>query len=187
LFCLAGLGNPGPKYRYTRHNAGFLAIDRIMGQLELTPKEAFHSIFVKTCYQGKDMILIKPQTFMNMSGQAVAEVVNYYKIEISKLLIIYDDLDLKLGATRLRLSGSAGGHRGLGSVIDHLKTDQFPRLRIGIGRPIDGTAIVEYVLTTVEESLQTEFSDGIDRAVEAGLSFVTKGPELTMNKFNLKK
>jgi PTH1 family peptidyl-tRNA hydrolase len=187
LFCLAGLGNPGPKYRNTRHNAGFLVIDRILDALHLTPKEAFNSLFVKTGYQGQDLILLKPHTYMNLSGQAVAAVVNYYKIETSKLLIIYDDLDLKVGATRLRLSGSAGGHRGLGSVIDHLKTDQIPRLRIGIGRPVPGTAVVDYVLTAMEEPLRSDFREGIGRAAEAGLSFVAKGPEFTMNRYNTAK
>lgn len=187
MFCLAGLGNPGPRYHNTRHNAGFLVVDRILEQLQLTPKEGFNSIYIKTRYQSKDVIIMKPQTFMNLSGQAIAAAVNYYKIEISKLLIIYDDMDLKLGATRLRLNGSAGGHRGLGSIIDHLKTDQIPRLRIGIGRPASGTAVVDYVLTAVEESLRNDFRDGIERAVEAGLSFVANGPEFTMNRYNTTK
>ena len=187
MFCLAGLGNPGPKYLNTRHNAGFLVVDRILEQLRLSPKEAFNSIFVKTKYQDQDLIIIKPQTFMNLSGQAVAAVVNYYKIEIAKLLIIYDDLDLKVGVTRLRLTGSAGGHRGLGSVIDHLKTDQIPRLRIGIGRPAPGVQVVDYVLTTVEEPLRHDFREGIDRAAESGLSFVANGPEFTMNRYNTNK
>jgi PTH1 family peptidyl-tRNA hydrolase len=184
LYCLVGLGNPGLKYAKTRHNAGFMVIDQIINNLGGSLKHDFESEFTKINYQGYPLLLVKPQTFMNCSGQAVVQFINYYKIAIDRLLIIYDDLDLNVGTTRLRLSGSAGGHRGLTSIIETLNTRQIPRLRLGIGRPAQIQSVVDYVLTTFTKDEMVQFCLGVKRAADAALSFVVNGPERTMNEYN---
>lgn len=184
MLCLVGLGNPGPKYENTRHNAGFLVIDQILDELKIPTKNTGKSVLGKTKYQGTDLLLVKPQTYMNCSGEAVRELVDYYKIDLKQVLIIYDDLDLKLGAIRFRPAGSSGGHRGLSSVIDFLKTNQISRLRLGIGRPSDGRPIVDYVLMPVAETERELFKQSINRGAAAALAFVTQGPLYVMNHFN---
>jgi PTH1 family peptidyl-tRNA hydrolase len=184
LYCLVGLGNPGLKYQRTRHNAGFMVIDQINAKVGCSYKHDLESEFAKINYQGQLLLLVKPQTFMNCSGQAVEQFVNYYKISLDQLLIIYDDLDLNLGVTRMRLNGSAGGHRGLNSIIEALHTSQIPRLRLGIGRPANNIPVVDYVLTSFEKDDWEQFNHGVKRATEAALSFVINGPQITMNQYN---
>jgi PTH1 family peptidyl-tRNA hydrolase len=184
VYCLVGLGNPGLKYQKTRHNAGFLVIDQIIANLGGSSKHNFDSEFVKINYQDQQILLVKPQTFMNCSGQAVVQFINYYKIELDQLLIIYDDLDLNLGVIRLRINGSAGGHRGLTSIIEVLHTKEIPRLRLGIGRPTNNIEVVDYVLTSFEKDDWEHFKQEVRRAAEAALSFVANGPQLTMNRYN---
>jgi PTH1 family peptidyl-tRNA hydrolase len=188
LFCLVGLGNPGIKYQNTRHNAGFLVIDHLVTELGGVFRSGFDSKIFKFRMDREQILAVKPQTFMNCSGRAVLQVVEYYQISLDRLLIIYDDLDLPLGLTRLRLSGSAGGHRGLNSVLETLKTQEIPRLRLGIGRPTAGgqIPIVDYVLTPFEPEERKIFNHGIKRAAEAALSFVINGPQTTMDRFNTK-
>jgi PTH1 family peptidyl-tRNA hydrolase len=184
LYCLVGLGNPGLKYQKTRHNAGFMVIDQLIANIGGSYKHDFESEFAKLNYQGQPLLLVKPQTFMNCSGQAVVQFVNYYKITLDQLLIIYDDLDLNVGVTRLRLAGSSGGHRGLTSIIEGLHTRQIPRLRLGIGRPTNNIPVVDYVLTSFENDDWEQFNHGVKRATEAALSFVVNGPQMTMNQYN---
>jgi PTH1 family peptidyl-tRNA hydrolase len=184
LYCLVGLGNPGTKYQNTRHNAGFLVIDRIVDQIGGSFKRDFDSEIVKLSYQGRQILLVKPQTFMNCSGRAVNQVVNYYKIALEQLLIIYDDLDLNPGTIRLRVNGSSGGHRGLISIMETLNTRQISRLRLGIGRPGNQTTVVDYVLSVFAKDDWEIFSHGLRRAAAAALSFVVEGPQITMNRYN---
>ncbi|MGD8401665.1 MAG: aminoacyl-tRNA hydrolase [Bacillota bacterium] len=184
MYCIVGLGNPGAKYQNTRHNAGFLVIDRIIAQIGGSFKRDFDSEIVKLNYQGRPVLLVKPQTFMNNSGLAVNQVVNYYKIALEQLLIIYDDLDLNPGTIRLRLSGSSGGHRGLTSIMEILNTRQIPRLRLGIGRPDKQITVVDYVLSAFKEEDGELFLQGLRRAAAAALSFVVNGPQITMNLYN---
>ena len=182
---MVGLGNPGNQYQQTRHNAGFLVIDRIAAvcgaQLN---RNDFRSRYSKVNYAGKDLLLVQPQTFMNLSGEAVGAITAYYKIEPARLLIIYDDLDLPLGALRFRPSGGAGGHRGLTSVIQVLKTQAFPRLRVGIGRPADNIPIPDYVLSRFDGADRALFEAAVERGAEAALSFVANGLDYAMNHFN---
>lgn len=185
MFCIAGLGNPGLQYQETRHNAGFLVIDQLAVKTGVKlNKRGFHSFYNKMIFGNQESILIKPQTFMNLSGQAVSAVTSYFKIPTDRLLIIYDDLDLPVGKIRFRLSGSPGGHKGLTSIIEMLGTDKIPRLRVGIGRPNNGQAVVDYVLTPFSGSEKQAFFDSIERAAVASSFFVTNGPEYVMNHFN---
>lgn len=184
MFCLIGLGNPGRQYSQTRHNAGFLVIDRIAEEANLQlDQQGFQSVYGKGLLNGKQVFLVKPQTFMNLSGEAVGPFIKYYRIPLEQVLIIYDDLDLPLGMIRIRLSGSAGGHNGLSSVLTAIGDQTVPRLRVGIGRPADGR-VIDYVLSAFSGAEFNEFKASINRAAQAGISFVTEGAQAAMNRFN---
>lgn len=184
MFCLIGLGNPGRQYSQTRHNAGFLVIDRIAEEANLQlDQQGFQSVYGKGLLNGKQVFLVKPQTFMNLSGEAVGPFIKYYRIPLEQVLIIYDDLDLPLGMIRIRLSGSAGGHNGLSSVLTAIGDQTVPRLRVGIGRPADGR-VIDYVLSAFSGAELNEFKASINRAAQAGISFVTEGAQAAMNRFN---
>lgn len=146
-YLIVGLGNPGDKYNETRHNAGFLAIDHFANYIGCKiDKQMFNGLYCKTKYKDRDIILLKPQTFMNLSGECVWKFVSYYKIDIDNVLIINDDLDLDVGRLRLRTKGSAGGHNGLKSIFNCLSTTDIKRLKIGIGKP-QFYNTVDYVLS----------------------------------------
>ena len=186
MFCIVGLGNPGPEYHSTRHNAGFLVVERIAKEWGFhLNKHAFQSSYCRATYQGQDLILAQPQTFMNLSGEAVGAMVRYFKIPPANVLVIYDDLDLPLGMMRFRLSGSAGGHRGLTSIIKCLGTQEIPRVRVGIGRPAGSMAVVDYVLSRFTEAEQPVFNDILNYGAKAAAAFITEGPAFTMNHFNI--
>lgn len=182
---IVGLGNPGKKYTNTRHNAGFLAIDRLANDLNATfKKSGALSRIAHAFINGFPVILLKPQTFMNNSGLAVAQSLNYYKIDLSNLLIVVDDINLPLGKIRLRAQGSAGGHNGLKSIIQHLKTQDFARLRLGIGRENERVDMVDFVLSTFSKSEMAIVEQMLDEAVQAIKSFVLDGIDITMTRFN---
>ncbi len=184
MFCLIGLGNPGRQYSQTRHNAGFLVIDRIADEVNIKlDKKGFQSIYGKGVIKNEPVILVKPQTFMNLSGEAVGPIIKYYRIPLERVLIIYDELDLPLGSIRIRLAGSAGGHNGLSSVVTGLGSQNVPRLRVGIGRP-DDRKVVDYVLSSFSGEQMTEFKESITKAAQAGISFITDGSQFAMNRFN---
>lgn len=185
MYCLVGLGNPGTEYQQTRHNAGFLVIDRLAqdNRIDLGRRQ-FKSIYGKGWLAGREVLLVKPETFMNLSGQAVFSWVNYFKIPLNQVLIIHDDLDLPLGTVRLKPGGSSGGHRGLSSIIELLGTPKIPRLRLGIGRPPQGTAVVDYVLSGFSGPEEELFQQSAIRAAAAACSFVTAGLEYAMSRFN---
>ncbi len=185
MFCIVGLGNPGLQYQETRHNAGFLTVDNLAEHCKVRlDKKGFQSIYGKIKVAGEDVFLIKPQTFMNLSGLAVAAIISYFKIPHNNTLIIYDDLDLPLGKLRFRLSGSTGGHKGLTSIIKETGNSNIPRLRIGIGRPQSDERVEDFVLTSFKGEEKKLFMKTIARAAEAANRFVTDGPEYVMNNYN---
>lgn len=185
MFAIVGLGNPGKKYGQTRHNAGFLVIEKLSSKLGIAlDQKGFDCRFGKGRCEGNEILLAQPQTFMNLSGRAVLALVQFYKISPEKVLIIYDDMDLPIGALRLRKSGSAGGHKGLTSVVELLGTQGIPRLRVGIGRPENDQAVIDYVLTPFTATEQPVIGDCIGRAAEAAAAFVGKGPDFVMNHYN---
>ena len=184
-FIIVGLGNPGRAYRETRHNIGFTLVNHLAERLgvEFTRMES-NSLVTKGTYAGHQLILAKPITYMNLSGQAVRSLVRFYKIPLDKLLICYDDVDLPLGTLRMRPDGGAGGHKGMQSIIEQLGNQGFPRLRIGIGRPPGRKTAASYVLDDFSPD-ETEFLQVIlDRAVDAVLTFVTDGIDTAMNQYN---
>lgn len=189
---IVGLGNPGTKYEGTRHNVGFAALDTLAKtwQVPWSERRQFHGFFAEgPGPQGQRLRLLKPTTFMNRSGQSIRAVVDWFKLPEDSVLVIYDDMDLPTGRLRLRLSGSAGGHNGMKSAIAHLGTQNFPRLRIGIGRPSELGAEVEgetisHVLgrfSPSEDRLLTQALDQVISAVELSLR---QGVEQAMNRYN---
>jgi len=184
-FIIVGLGNPGRAYRETRHNIGFTLVNHLAERLgvEFTRMES-KSLVTKGTYAGHQLILAKPMTYMNLSGQAVRSLVRFYKIPLDKLLTCYDDVDLPLGTMRMRPDGGAGGHKGMQSIIEQLGNQGFSRLRIGIGRPPGRKTAASYVLDDFSPD-ETEFLQVIlDRAVDAVLTFVKDGIDVAMNQYN---
>ncbi len=181
---VVGLGNPGTRYANTRHNAGFKVIDSLVEALSIeVRKKKFGGAFGEGEYKGKKLILLKPWQFMNRSGHVVATAVGFYKLEPCDLLVISDDMALDPGRIRLRAKGSAGGHNGLADVIEKLGTEEFSRLRIGIG-PSSGLNDVDFVLGEPTEQEKRLLNEAIERAREAVICWLENGVEATMNAFN---
>lgn len=182
---IVGLGNPGNKYAGTRHNIGFEVIDRLADRhsARMGPgKGPFH--IGNFHHHGAKVILAKPTTYMNRSGEAVVQLLNWYKLDPSQCLVCYDDLNLSIGSIRLRPKGSAGGHNGIKDIIHKLGTDQFPRLRVGIGDDFRDGNQVDYVLSKFSNSELTTMDEVLDRACDAALTFVDEGIDTAMNDFN---
>jgi peptidyl-tRNA hydrolase, PTH1 family len=182
---IVGLGNPGRQYRHNRHNIGFLVLDQLSERLGVNfSRLQSRALITKTIYQEAHIVLAKPQTFMNHSGQAVAGLIKFYKIPPVQLLVAYDDVDLPFGSIRIRPDGGSAGHKGMNSIIDQLGTQDFPRLRIGIGRPPGRMDAAGYVLQDFSKDEREMLRLPLDRAGEAILTFITSGLEAAMNRFN---
>lgn len=183
---IVGLGNPGREYENTRHNAGFKVMEQIEKELNVSiSMNKFKGLYVKTKYQGEDVLLLKPQTYMNLSGESVKEIMTFFKINIKDILVIYDDLDLPVGKIRLREKGSAGGQNGVKNIIQHLGTQQFNRIRVGIGKDAR-IPTVDYVLGKFRKEEIENFEEATIDAKNAALHFITHDFNLTMNEFNKK-
>ncbi|WP_062350087.1 aminoacyl-tRNA hydrolase [Bacillus kwashiorkori] len=182
---IVGLGNPGKQYEKTRHNIGFKVIDELSTQFNLPLTETkFRGLYSKGIVNGEKVILLKPMTYMNLSGEAVKPLMEYFQISIDDLLVVYDELDLPVGKIRLRYKGSAGGHNGIKSLIAHLGTQEFKRIRIGIDRPEPGFAITDYVLGKFSKQEAKVMQEVMKKCVEACETWL-KEPFLdVMNKYN---
>lgn len=184
-YLIVGLGNPGREYRATRHNVGFMLLDRLAVKLDLRfTRLQSRALVAGGHYEGRKVLLAKPQTFMNLSGQSVQSLVRFYKLPLDHLLVAHDHLDLPLGTLRIRPDGGAGGQRGMESILARLGTDDFPRLRLGIGRPPGQMDPAAYVLQEFSGAEQAVLSEMLNRAVEAVLTWLTEGLEAAMNRFN---
>jgi PTH1 family peptidyl-tRNA hydrolase len=182
---IVGLGNPGPRYENTRHNVGFRTVERLAQKYGLTFGKTEHRALVASgTILGKRVILAKPQTFMNLSGDSVAPLAHFYKIEPDHIIVVHDDLDLPLGTLRLRKSGSSGGQNGLKHVLQRMGTDDIPRVRIGIGRPPGRMDPMDYVLTPFKGDDEILAVEVQDRAVAAIETWLTDGIELAMSRYN---
>lgn len=192
MFLLVGLGNPGPEYVHTRHNAGFLVIDELASRCGSSLKEAgFEACFIRTSLAGTSLILAKPLTFMNRSGAAVVKLLHHFSIAQENLLIIYDDMDLPTGKIRLRPAGGSGGHKGVSSIIARLGSEQFPRLRLGIGRDEEQESpedreqqVISYVLSPFKPEEKPLILNAVRAAADAAEVFIHKGIGEAMNRFN---
>lgn len=183
---IVGLGNPGRKYEKTKHNVGFMVVDELAKAYQTTfQKNPFEAEVATFFLNGEKVILVKPQTYMNESGRAVGPLMTYLGVEIEELVVIYDDLDLALGKIRLRQKGSAGGHNGMKSLIAHLGTQTFNRIKIGIDRPGKGQTVVSHVLSPFRKEEETYIEQSLDQSFNAVKDYLT-GQDFvaTMNRFN---
>jgi PTH1 family peptidyl-tRNA hydrolase len=184
-YLMVGLGNPGPKYVDTRHNVGYAVVDQLADQLQVELTRATSQAHLGWgSYQDHSVGLAKPLTYMNRSGRCVASLVASHEISPDRLLVIYDDLNLKLGAIRLRPSGSAGGHNGVRDIIDRLGTREFPRLRIGIGDQYPPGQQSDYVLSPFSRSQRPIIEETVETAAQACTAFVADGLQTAMSRFN---
>ena len=187
---MVGLGNPGFKYEFTRHNIGFRIVDSLAQDIEIEFKKvkSYYSLISRGMINNHKVILIKPQTFMNLSGRAVSKIVSYYKISLRDLLIVYDDLNLELGQIRIRKKGSAGGHKGIESIMQYLHSEDIPRLRIGIGNPSVNFNFdcVSYVLSNFNDDEEDRIKETIKLSTKAIKTVIEDGFEKSMRKYNRK-
>jgi PTH1 family peptidyl-tRNA hydrolase len=184
-FLLIGLGNPGREYRDTRHNVGFMMIDRLIVQLAARGmKVQSKAIVTSATHEGRRIILAKPQTYMNLSGQSAHGLLTFYKLPVENMLIAHDDLDIPFGTIRIRPKGGPGGQGGMASTIQQLGTKDFPRLRIGIGRPPGRMDPAAFVLQDFSREEMKVLSEIVERAADAALTFVVEGLNRAMNKYN---
>lgn len=181
---IAGLGNIGEKYVFTRHNAGFMVLDKwaIQDNFTFRQDSKLKCFLVKTKVDGEDVIFIKPTTFMNLSGEAVRAVADYYKIDTKDIIIIYDDIALDIGRIRLRATGSDGGHNGIKSIIKHLGTNKFDRIKVGIGPQFGPSE--NYVLQNFSKEQLETLKEVLSKAILAAKSIMQTGMEKSQNKFN---
>lgn len=183
---IVGLGNPGKQYENTKHNIGFITLDQLAEQHGIKINKIKHKALVgEGIIAGRKVLLVKPQTFMNLSGQSVREVVSYYHVELEDLLVIYDDVDLPLGSLRIRSKGSAGSHNGMKSILYDLQEDGFPRIRIGIGaeRRMD---LASYVLGNFDKEDREPMKQAVYRAAAAVERYLAEGIEAAMSEYNTK-
>ena len=185
---VVGLGNPGKQYEKTKHNIGFMVVDAIADSVPHTPwREEQRAEVCSITVAGEKVLLVKPQTFMNVSGESVGPLMRYYKIDPSDVYCIYDDMDLPVGKLRIRPNGSSGGHNGIKSLISHLGTENFPRFRVGIGRPLPQCTVIDHVLAPFSEESQEKVQKGIKDTVKAVLGTLEVGIDKGMNQFNPKR
>lgn len=189
MFVIVGLGNPGKKYENTRHNAGFIAIDALADKYGINISEKKHKALCGSgVIEGNKVLLVKPQTFMNLSGESVRSVMDFYKIDPEEdMLVIYDDISLAPGNIRIRKKGSAGGHNGIKSIIAHAGTQNFMRIKVGVGEKPSGWDLADYVLGHFSEEDQTKLKEIMPDVIQAATLMVQGDVDKAMNDFNAKK
>ena len=187
MHIIVGLGNPEPEYSRTRHNMGFDVINQLAkkNNIELS-RTKYNAIYGTGIINGEKVILIKPLTFMNNSGDSVVEFVKFYKEDMKNILVIYDDMDTEIGTIRVRAKGGAGSHNGMKSVVSKLNSEDFPRIRVGIGRPKTEYDRIDYVIGQIPDEEYLELQKGEKIAVEATEYWIENGIDNTMNKYNIK-
>lgn len=186
MYLIVGLGNPGPKYLKNRHNAGFLFLDYLIKKNNFSEfKKKDNYLFSKNNFNNEEVVLVKPQTFMNLSGNAIIYSLNYFKIDRDKIVVIYDDMDIDFGKIRIRESGSSGGHNGLKSIEQSLGTTQYNRIKIGISAPINSYGVIDYVLGDFSDSDFKILESNVFPTVEMSLQLIVKDNiKEAMNRYN---
>lgn len=185
IWLVAGLGNPGSKYENNRHNVGFMLVDQLSEKFNISlNKKKFNGVYGKGKFNGADILLLKPFSFMNLSGNPIRELSQYFNVDISGIIIVHDDLDLPVGKIRIRKKGGAGGHNGIKSAIENLGTNEIGRVKIGIDRPEHREQVVSYVLKDFTKDESKIIENGIEKAAEAIESIILNGYTSSMNTFN---
>ena len=185
MYLIVGLGNPENEYANTRHNMGFDTINKLAENNHIDVNKAkFKGIYGNGIIQNKKVILLKPQTYMNLSGESIREVIDFYHIENEEIIIIYDDIDTEKGNIRIRKKGGPGSHNGMKSVVENLQTTDFGRIRVGIGQPEYKNDMINYVIGKVPEEEQKVLQEGVTKAAEAIEEILKNGIDIAMNKFN---
>lgn len=189
MYCIVGLGNPEKRYENTRHNIGFDVIDVIAEKYDIAVRErGYRAIYGKGVIEGQRVVLVKPQTYMNASGESIRAVVDYYKINVEEeLIVISDDISLDVGAIRIRKRGSAGGHNGLKNIILNLGTENFQRIRMGVGEKPKEWDLIDYVLGHFPKEERVKMNEAVEDAVDAVKIMITEGAEKAMNLYNKKR
>ena len=185
MYLIVGLGNPEEEYEQTRHNMGFHVINKLAKQyqIEITKKK-FKGLYGIGEIEKQKVILLKPQTYMNLSGESIQEVVNYYHISVENILVIYDDMDIDIGKVKIRKKGGAGSHNGMKSVVEDLKSENFPRIRVGIGTPKDKSDSIYYVIGPIPKEEQEILDKATTKAKDAIIEILKSGIDVAMNQFN---
>ena len=185
MYIIVGIGNPGKKYESTRHNIGFIAIDYMAALYDIKVNKIKHKALIgEGKIEGERVMLVKPQTFVNLSGESVREIADYYKVPTENVIIIYDDISLEPGSVRIRKKGSDGGHNGLKSIIYQLQSDTFPRIKLGVGAKPPGYDLADWVLAKFTDSDIKIMSKSVEAAAAAVPEIIKNGAESAMNKFN---
>ncbi len=188
MYLIAGLGNPSRTYEGTRHNIGFTMIDAIGNKFGIDVTTKKHKALVgRGIIDGMRVILAKPQTYMNLSGESIREIADFYKIEPENIIVIYDDISLDVGQLRIRKKGSAGGHNGIKNIIAHLGTQEFPRIKVGIGNKPEGWDLADYVLSKYSKAEQEALEEASEGVIGAVKLMLMDDIEAAMNKYNAKK
>lgn len=188
MYLIVGLGNPENEYEKTRHNMGFCVVNKIAKEfgIDIT-KTKFNSLYGTGIINGQKVILLKPQTYMNLSGSAVIDFMDFYKLDLENLVVIYDDVDVDIGSIRIRKKGSSGSHNGMKSIVNMLQSEEFTRIRVGIGKPEHSHDMINYVIGKINDEEQEKLEPGIDMAKEATIELINNGVDIAMNKFNKSK
>lgn len=188
MYIIVGLGNPGKKYEHTRHNVGFEVIDILADRIGIHVEESKHKgLCGRGMLEGQKVVLVKPQTFMNLSGECVRAAADFYKVAADEIIVVYDDISLEPGQLRIRGKGSAGGHNGIKNIIAHLGTQEFPRVKVGVGEKPKGMDLADYVLSHFSKEEQGNMNDAYKEAADAVAMMVSQGIDPAMNHFNMKK
>ena len=187
MYLIVGLGNPENQYSKTRHNMGFDVINKLSAKYEIeVKKEKFNGLFGSGVIEGKKVILLKPQTFMNLSGESIKQCMDFYKLKLEDLIVIYDDMDLDPGNIKVRIKGGPGSHNGMKSVVSNINSEDFVRVRVGIGKPENKSDMINYVIGHVSEDEYKILEEGTSLAKDATIEIIKNDVNSSMNKFNAK-
>ena len=185
MYLIVGLGNPEEEYSHTRHNMGFDTVNKLAKQYDIEiNKKKFKGIYGVGNIEGEKVIILKPQTYMNLSGESIKEAIDFYKIESENIIIIYDDIDIKPGIIKVRKTGGPGTHNGMKSVIQNIQMKEFPRVRVGIGMPEHKNDLINYVIGKIPEEEKEILDKSTTTAKEAVIEIIKNGIDIAMNKFN---
>ncbi len=185
MYLIVGLGNPEKEYSETRHNMGFDVINELAEQYKISvEKNKFKGLYGNGIIESEKVVLLKPQTYMNLSGESIREIMDFYKIATEEIIVIYDDIDIDVGNIRIRKAGTGGSHNGMKSIIQHLGTTNFTRIRVGIGKPKFDKDMINYVIGKISKEEYTELKKGILKAKEAVVEIIKNGIDKAMNKYN---